>query len=325
MRIHHFILLFFLCITTCNLAYTQTNSNDTLYFRKIIPEPEYKASGFKRWLWGNNYRQEWIMPASVKVLWLDSANSHFKIISSNTINRPINLHIQNSEGKEFLIRPVNQTLGKNLPDLFHKTFIERRLTDAGSASNPYAGSPVPVLAKAANIYSANISYRYLPAQPALDSNKHVFANDVYVFEEIIPGNFKSHITTTKLLDTLKSNTSISIDEDALIKARLFDMFLNDWNRPERNWLWGEIIKDNKTMYEPLPVNRDQALSDYDGLLFGAGIGAGGLNYFQKFKNDIPSVKFINQREKDFGLARLLNQAKCSRSNGKKLRKSCNNL
>lgn len=305
-KFYLFFPQFLICIATCHFVIAQTTADTIGSYQKIIPGPEYEAGGFKRWLWGNNYRDEWTIPATIRVLNLDSTTANFKILSTGVHNDLLNLHVQDAAGKEYLIRPVDKHLGKILPELFRKTFVEQRLTDGGSASNPYAGAPVPLLAKAAGIYSANITYRYAPSQPMLGEYNNVFGNKFFVFEELVPGNFESYITTATLLDTLNSNTYISIDEKALIKARLFDMFLNDWNRPEQNWLWGKTNSSDKTVYVPLPVNRDQALSNYDGLLFGAGLGIGRLNYFQKFKDDIPSVKFINQREKDLD-RRLLNQ------------------
>lgn len=302
-----FLYLLFL-LTYSTFLFSQTNQIDSLTeFTKVIPGKEYKASSFKRLFWGNNYRDEWTMPATVKVLRIDSAKTQFEELSSGNDNQTSSFHIKSAEGKEYLIRPVDKRLGKKLPEIFHGTFIDKRLKDGGSASNPYAGAPVPTLAAAAKIYSSNTAYRYVPAQPTPGKYNETYGNKFFVFEELVPGNFQSYVTTTTLLTTLNSNPYISVDEQALIKARLFDMFLNDWNRPEENWLWGETISGNNTTYVPLPVNRDQALSNYDGLFFGAGIGAGNLNYFQKFKNDIPSAKFINQREKDLD-RRLLNQA-----------------
>ncbi|MGN6353731.1 MAG: hypothetical protein ACTHLB_10095 [Parafilimonas sp.] len=305
-KFYLFFPQFLICLAACHFVIAQTTVDTAGPWQKVIPGAEYEAGGFKRWLWGNNYRNEWTMPATIRVLNLDSSVASFKILSTGINPHVLNLHVQHAAGKEYLLRPVDKHLGKILPELFRKTFVEQRLTDGGSASNPYAGAPVPMLAKAAGIYSANISYRYVPSQPLLGEYNNVFGDKFFVFEELVPGNFESYITTTVLLDTLNNNTNISIDEKALIKARLFDMFLNDWNRPEQNWLWGKTISGDKTVYIPLPVNRDQAFSNYDGLLFGAGLGIGRLNYFQKFKKDIPSVKFINQREKDLD-RRLLNQ------------------
>ncbi|MFT4154121.1 hypothetical protein [Parafilimonas sp.] len=298
---------FFTCIATCNFVFAQTAVDTVPGYQKIIPGPEYKASGFKRWLWGNNYRDVWTTPVTLPLFYPDSSRQGHVTLTPGIINQNLNLHIQNGANKDYLIRPVNKTLGKNLPVLFRKTFIEQRLTDGGSASNPYGGAPVPVLARAAGVYSAGISYGYAPSPPKFGDYDTLFGDKFFVFEEIAPGNAESYITTAALLDTLNNNTGIRIDNKALVKARLFDMFLNDWNRPGQNWLWGKKITGGKTVYVPLPVNRDQALSNYDGLLFGAGIAAGDLNYFQKFKNNIPNVIFFNQRERNFD-RRLLNQA-----------------
>jgi hypothetical protein len=57
-----------------------------------------------------------------------------------------------------------------------------------------------------------------------------------------------------------------MDQKELLKARLFDMMINDFDRHEDNWNWAKFEKDSITLYKPFAKDRDQALSKVDGLL-----------------------------------------------------------
>jgi hypothetical protein len=57
-----------------------------------------------------------------------------------------------------------------------------------------------------------------------------------------------------------------MDEKELLKARLFDMIINDFDRHEDNWNWAKFEKDSVTLYKAFAKDRDQALSKVDGLL-----------------------------------------------------------
>jgi hypothetical protein len=48
---------------------------------------------------------------------------------------------------------------------------------------------------------------------------------------------ESSIETAQLLNILNNNTNCNIDKIAIIRQRLFDMFVNDWNRGEDKWRW----------------------------------------------------------------------------------------
>ena len=57
-----------------------------------------------------------------------------------------------------------------------------------------------------------------------------------------------------------------MDQKELLKARLFDMMINDFDRHEDNWNWAKYEKDSITLYKAFAKDRDHALSKVDGLL-----------------------------------------------------------
>src|SRR6185436_19642142 len=57
-----------------------------------------------------------------------------------------------------------------------------------------------------------------------------------------------------------------MDQSAFLKARLFDMWIGDWDRHEDQWLWAGSKFNGLTYYKPIPRDRDQAFSRLDGIL-----------------------------------------------------------
>jgi hypothetical protein len=51
-----------------------------------------------------------------------------------------------------------------------------------------------------------------------------------------------------------------------LKARLFDMWIGDWDRHQDQWVWAGFKDGRNTLYKPIPRDRDQAFAKLDGIL-----------------------------------------------------------
>jgi len=73
---------------------------------------------------------------------------------------------------------------------------------------------------------------------------------------------------TKDLQELKQEKgdNLSIDRAALIKARLFDLLIGDWDRHAEQWGWVLVKEDNKLKAIPLPGDRDNAFFNLSGVI-----------------------------------------------------------
>ena len=86
------------------------------------------------------------------------------------------------------------------------------------------------------------------------------------------------------------------------------MLIGDWDRHEDQWRWAEFKDGKKTMYKPVPRDRDQAFSKYDGFLLGAiRVIVPGLKFLQIFDEDIKNVKWFNYSPYPIDMA-LINKA-----------------
>ena len=84
-----------------------------------------------------------------------------------------------------------------------------------------------------------------------------------------------------------------MDQRSFVRARLFDMFIGDWGRHEDQWRWGLVSEGKQKMYEPIPRDRDQAYSKFDGVLLKTMMKLAGINYLQNFAGNIKDIKRFN--------------------------------
>ncbi len=299
------IIVFFACN---HFAFAQKNkSADSIPGYKIISAgPEYERSSFHQWLWGSNYRKEWSTPVKVSVMLLDTAKGGLIPYKAGG-NQTKSLHLRSENGEEYALRSVNKKLSKILPEIFQNTFIEDIVNDEVSMSHPYAASSIPLMAQKANIFHTNPQYVFLPDQPVLDTFKEKFTNNLYLFEQRPDGNwkegnnsgnFKEFLSTEEVLEKMLDDNGKQVDQHSFVRARLFDMFIGDWDRRENQWQWAVTETNNKTIYKPVPQDRDQAYFKYNGVLLKLLIPAAGLNYMQSFADNIPDVTTFNYQERN---------------------------
>ena len=288
-----FLLLLFIACTIFAPAQQLDTTGKTII---RAAGTEYLRSSFYQSLWGHNYRIEWATPVSFPVLRLDTALGGLQPYKEGGGHQSKSLHLKTKEGKEYAMRSINKSLKVIMPEIFQNTFIADIADDEISMSHPYAALTVPMMAEAGNVYHTYPKYVYVPAQPALDTFNEKYANTLYLLEQRPDGdwsnasnlgNFNKFISSEKVLENIFEDNSNEVDQTAFVRARLFDMFLGDWDRHWEQWKWGSVDKTKGSMYVPIPVDRDQAYSKYDGLLLKNILSAAGFKYFQSFDYDIP--------------------------------------
>ena len=262
----------------------------------ILPAgAKYKKSQSYQSFWGYNYRKEWTTPVEFKVLKLDTAYGGLTPYKMGGGHQSKSLRLKTANDKKYVVRSIDKTLRVIVPEIFQNTFIEKLADDEISMSHPYGALTVPPMAKAAGIYHTKPVYVFLPAQPALDTFQQ-FGNKLYLFEQRPDddwsdapnlGGFTKFYNSDEVREKMQEDNKREVDQQAFVKARLFDMFLGDWDRHEEQWKWGKTEVGKRTVYVPIPVDRDQVYAKYNGFLLKLVIGAAGMKYFQSFDKDIP--------------------------------------
>lgn len=226
----------------------------------------------RNWL-GNNYREEWETPIEVPVFDIGTEKGGLKILKRGGGQQTRSLRLEAKDGKQYVLRSVEKYTEKAIPAALRGTFAAEIVQDGISESYPYAAIAVPKLADAAGVYHTNPKIVYVPDDPRFGIYQEDFKNELYLFEERPNddmsdadsfGNTKDVLGTDKLIEKRFKNADLVIDETAVLRARLFDIFLNDWDRHDDQWRWATFEKDGKTIARPIPRDRDQVFFYSDG-------------------------------------------------------------
>ncbi|WEK36590.1 MAG: BamA/TamA family outer membrane protein [Candidatus Pseudobacter hemicellulosilyticus] len=233
------------------------------------PGYQYYAAGkFKQWLLGSNYRKEWTTPLRVPVFDMGKAKGGLKPTQRGGGMQSRSLRLEDARGKEYVLRSIEKYPDKTLPEEFRQTFVKDAIVDGISASYPYAALSIPPLAQAAGVPHAHPQLVYLPDDPRLLQYRSDFGNGLYLFEERQPEELEKTYSSPKVFEKLQEDNDNKVDQDAVLQARLLDLFIMDFDRHEDQWRWGAAETKKGKTYYPIPRDRDQAFFTNSGLIPG---------------------------------------------------------
>lgn len=235
----------------------------------------YKAKGFKRSLLGNQYRDVWAATVTAPILNLSETKGGLIPIKRGGGFQTKSLRLEAPDEKQYVLRSIEKDVSKVVPSFLKKTFIKNLIQDGISASNPYAAFVIPPLAEAAGVYHTNPKLVFLPYQKNLAEYNESFGGEMYIFEERPDGNWsdepslgasKELISTSDVLKNINKNPDHVIDEKQVLRSRLFDILINDWDRHDDQWRWATFEENDKIIYRPIPRDRDQTFFKFKGAL-----------------------------------------------------------
>ena len=255
--------------------------------------------GFKKFFMGQNYRREWSTPVNMKVLNINSEKGGLKIRSLGGGKQTKSLQLTDKRGKEWVLRSMVKNTANIIPDVYRSNMAQDLVKELSSASHPYAAFIVPELAKSLHIPVPQPELFFVPDDPALGIYRPLFANTVCMLEEkevsLDSSNTKS---TAKTINKMLEENDHLADEPAVLRARLLDMVLGDFDRHFDQWKWGTIDTGKGKIYYPVPRDRDQALFLSDGFIVRAASGRA-MPYLKGFRNNIPKVNWLGYTARDF--------------------------
>src|SRR3954466_16016370 len=109
------VTLILLCCLTFNrlfaqIAAGQVNKSDSIL---QAAHPSYnKVSGVHRWLFGENYRQDWAMPVKLPVLHLSTWHGGLTPVKQGGGMESKSLRLVDKSGQEWVLRSVEKTPDK---------------------------------------------------------------------------------------------------------------------------------------------------------------------------------------------------------------------
>lgn len=271
-------------------------------------------SNFHNFLWGKKYRNTYSLPVTAKTVNLDTLFGGLTPVRKGGGNQSKTLRLKTKDGKQYVIRAMKKNASQYIQSTvfkdqyvegkFRNTATESLVMDAFTGSYPYAPIIIPELSDAIGVYHLDPKLYYIPKQKALGDFNDEFGNELYLLEEqtsddnleLDAPDFTGKIfSTPDLILELHSDESKTVDEAAYIRARLFDMLINDWDRHQDQWRWLAFSENGKTIFKPLPRDRDQAFSKMsDGFVLGAAVKLiPAAKLLRKYSDDLTDVKGFN--------------------------------
>jgi len=229
--------------------------------------PEYNQVGrfHKFWL-GDNYRTLWATPVRMRVLDLSKERGGLKIVKLGGGMQTRSVRLVDNSGKEWVLRTVQKYPERSLPPDLQPTIARDILQDQVSTAHPYGALIVPPLARALSLPHANPEIVYVGDDPQLGEYKTSFSNAVYLFEERQPFESADTDNTLKAQQELLEDNDTRVKQNLVLRARLLDFLVGDWDRHEDNWRWDDQKDKDGTVYAPIPRDRDKVFYKTSGVL-----------------------------------------------------------
>ncbi len=258
----------------------------------------YLAGGFQRFLMGDNYRNIWNTEIELPVFDIGTEKGGLTIIKRGGGQQTRSIRMKDKNGKQYVLRSVNKYVEKALAENMQNTIAVDVLQDGISASHPFSAVTVPVLADATGVMHTNPRFVWVPDDPRLGIYREEIANGVFLFEERPAGNredvdsfnkSKKIINTADVIKKTQSDHNHSIDQLSVVRARLFDVLINDWDRHDDQWRWASFRDNKKTFYQPVPRDRDQVYFVNEGVGMQLATLIYPLRKFQGFDHNIRDI------------------------------------
>ncbi len=280
----------------------------------IYSEEETTKGSFYKSLWGDRYRKYYSTEVKAPTVNLDILFGGLTPVRKGGGHQSKSLRLKDSEGREYVMRALRKNALQYLQAVafkdqyiegqFNDTYTEDLLLDVFTGSHPYAPFTIGKLADAVGVYHTNPVLYFVPKQNALGSFNNEFGDELYMIEERASsghgdkesfGFSNKVISTSDLLKKLNKNEDHILDEASYIRARLFDMLIGDWDRHEDQWRWAVFKENKKTVYRPIPRDRDQAFSIMaDGTLLSIGTKlVPSLRLMTSYEEELKSPKWFN--------------------------------
>jgi hypothetical protein len=245
--------------------------------RTVVAGPTYAKGAFHRLFFGDDYRRLWTTPATFEVLDLTKEAGGLSVVRRVGGQQTKGLALKGKDGKNYTFRGLEKDASHILEADLQGTIVADLLQDQMAAQHPASEVIAKEILDAVSIPCPAWRMVVLPDDPALGSFQKDFAGAVGAFGEYpSPANatgpgFRGAseiIDHAELYKRLQAGQGDAADVGALLKARLVDIFMGDWDRHRKQWRWARFPRSS--LWQPIPEDRDQAFSRYEGFLLDRG-------------------------------------------------------
>ena len=241
---------------------------------------------------GRHHRPSWAAPVAAPVFSLKTARPGG--LQPGKVGGGFNstsLGLTSPDGRAYVIRTVDKDPIRAMPEAVRGTFLVNVLRDNVSSTNPYAALLVPALARAAGVPRSTPQLFYVrPDDPAFQSDSLIhFRGQLAYLEEkaaLAPEQPApaAVVNSEKAFASVFESPARRFDQPTLLRARLLDAWLGDWDRHAGQWSWAvdAPTPGGYAPIRPLPKDRDMVIYRLDDGVLGWLIGHVAIRHWVTF-------------------------------------------
>ena len=272
-----------------------------------------KTRFLKRILLGRHYRDAHRLELDFPTLNLTEEHGGLVPIRIGGGNQTNSLRLEDSNGGQWSMRSTTKDSSRFLPYPLNETFFVTLLIEDGyTASHPAAAVAIPKMAEAVGLFHTRPRLMYLPDQTGLQDIRGYITDEVVLLERRpkqpdngnLPAHLGGDLPSTRPLKYISTSDMLAkmenepwkhrANQEMMLRARLFDLFVGDWDRHEDQWRFVRATQEDGTKYYyPIPRDRDQAFANYDGALLAiARLSGPGIRVLKPFGDDIKRLTWL---------------------------------
>ncbi|RIY09765.1 hypothetical protein D0T11_11340 [Hymenobacter rubripertinctus] len=263
---------------------------------------QYGGTRSSRFWLGPAYRTSWIQPVAVRTLDLTTELGGLRPFGRGGGRQTTSLKLIAADSSEYVFRSVDKDVTKILPPELRNSFAADVLRDITPTSHPYSALVISSLLDKTDILHARPRLFVLPDNQQLGPYRADYAGLLGTLEDR-PQDPKPNLPGFAQADNIRRSFSFfrqlyqdndnRIDAVALGRARAFDMLVADFGKHEDNWKWAAYEDGKKTLYKPIPRDRDQAFTLWNGALTSLVNREWALPSIEGFQDEFRDMKSLN--------------------------------
>jgi hypothetical protein len=241
--------------------------------RQVAAGKEYETSSQHRRWFGDGYRDVWATPFEAPVLDLSREAGGLEPVRQVGGLQTPGLAMSGADGRSYTFRSLHKEPERLLPPEWRESWPAKIVRDATSGTHPGAAVMLPVLAEAASIPHTEPHLTVMPDDPKLGDFRVTFANKLGTFEVYPTASSGTRegfagateiIPTSELWERWLKGPENRIDSRALVRARILDLFVDNYDRRRGQFRWMRI--PGRASWVPLPEDPDMAFLRRDGII-----------------------------------------------------------
>ena len=239
------------------------------------PGRSYHAGLLRRWFVGRGHRDLWSEPVPAEVLDLEGFAGGLTPIEIGGGGQTRSLRFEGADGRIYNFRSIDKEASRSLDPVLQQSLAAAVLQDRVSAILPLGAMIVAPLLEAAGVLFAQPKLFVMPDHEQLGEFRQDFRHLLGWVEErpnegpegeLGFADSEQVVGSPRLFDLLEESSANRVDARSFLRARLMDALVGDWDRHPDQWRWARFDEGKRRIFQPIPRDRDWALSRLDGML-----------------------------------------------------------